>query len=223
MAIPRILIVEDESKLSAHLDGLLKAETFSTFTCSTYRELEMLFEMPLQRYDLIVLDRLLQGQDSAQLLGTIKTKMPEAKILVLSAVNTPAEKAALLDKGADDYVAKPFAGEELVARVRALLRRSVKSVALGNVTLDLEGRSMSIGGQSSALTNKEFVLLRTLMTSPGKVFSKAHLHEKVWGMTADVESNVVEATINKLRRRFKEAEASPQIKNQRNTGYWIEE
>lgn len=223
MATPRILIVEDEAKLSTHLESLLKSEMFSTFTCGTYRDLQLLLEMPLQRFDLVVLDRLLHGQDSANLLGQLKGKMPEAKILVLSAVNTPAEKAALLDQGADDYVAKPFAGEELVARLRALLRRSVKSIGLGNVTLDLEARSMNIAGFSMPLTNKEFVLLRTLMTTPGKVFSKTHLHEKVWGMTADVESNVVEATINKLRKRFKEAGASPQIKNQRNSGYWIEE
>jgi DNA-binding response OmpR family regulator len=143
--------------------------------------------------------------------------------MILSAIGTSSEKAALLDLGADDYLAKPFAGDELVARVRVLLRRNNPELKFGNLVLNSETRTMRVDEHETALQNKEYLLLRTLMQSPGKVFNKAYLYKKVWEMSEDVESNVVETTVNKLRRRLKDAGTSVQIKNVRNTGYWIEE
>ncbi|MNT19182.1 Heme response regulator HssR [compost metagenome] len=120
-------------------------------------------------------------------------------------------------------MAKPFGSEELVARIRVLLRRTETILKLGNVALNSHDRTMKIGDQEIPLPNKEFVLLRTLIRNPRKIFSKVFLYEKVWEMSADVESNAIETMVNKLRRRLNEAGATVQIKNSRNAGYWIEE
>ncbi|NJL24399.1 MAG: response regulator transcription factor [Calothrix sp. SM1_5_4] len=220
---PRVLIVEDEIKLLENLRRLLGAEGFVVEACSTVGDFQKALEEPSNDIDVIVLDRLLQGYDSADLLPRIKGRLPEAKLMILSAINTAAEKASLLDSGADDYLAKPYHAGELVARVRALLRRSAPRLGIANVSLDLENRTMTVEGVEIPLTNKEFTLLKTLVRTPGKVFSKAFLYREVWGVSCDIESNVIEATVNKLRRRLKECGAGVEIRNMRNAGYWVEE
>lgn len=223
MAEPRILIVEDESKLLERLSQIFHEDGFSVSSCASFIEFENALNRPSQLFDVIVMDRLLQGRDSAELMKRISEELPDVKVLVLSAINTSAEKASLLNSGADDYVAKPFDGEELVARVRVLLRRSRPEVKLGNVLLNSENRTMLIDEHDVPLTNKEFIFLRTLIKTPGKIYNKAFLYERVWEMSPEVDSNVVETTVNKLRRRLEDANASIQIKNSRNVGYWVEE
>jgi two-component system copper resistance phosphate regulon response regulator CusR len=223
MPAPRILIVEDETKLLEHLADLFREDGFSVFTCSSYKELENSLQLPSKRFDIVLLDRLLQGRDSAEMLTQITDEVPDAKILVLSAINTAAEKASLLNLGAEDYVAKPFDSKELLARVHVLLRRNRPEIRLGNVLLDSDSRSMLVNDQDVPLTNKEFVLLRTLLKTPGKIYNKVFLYERVWEMNSSVDSNVVESTINKLRRRLEDARSTVQIKNARNVGYWVEE
>ncbi|MGE3387480.1 MAG: response regulator transcription factor, partial [Bdellovibrionales bacterium] len=120
----RVLIVEDEAKLLNHLERMIRNEGFSTFTCTSFSALELLLNISVKRFDVVVLDRLLHGRDTATLITQIKHALPEAKVLILSAIDTPAEKAQLLDLGADDYVAKPFDSDELIARIRVLLRRA---------------------------------------------------------------------------------------------------
>lgn len=219
----RILIVEDEAKLLDHLSQIMREEGHLPFTCSSFGELENLLVAPVKHFDIVILDRLLHGRDSAALMTDLKTELPEAKILILSAINSPSEKALLLDKGADDYMAKPFGSEELAARIRVLVRRSEPTTKFGNVILNSHDRTMKVGSQEFSLPNKEFVLLRTLVSKPNKIFGKVLLYEKVWEMSPDVESNAIETMVNKLRRRLDEAGASIQIKNTRNLGYWIEE
>lgn len=219
----RILIVEDELKLLDYLAQIVREEGHSPFTCQSYRELENLLLVPNEFFEVVILDRLLHGHDSAELVEKIKLELPETKIIVLSAINSTSEKASLLDKGADDYMAKPFSSEELVARIRALLRRTDPIIKLGNVILNSHDRTMKIRGQEIPLPNKEFVLLRTLIRNPRKIYGKVFLYEKVWEMSADVESNAIETMVNKLRRRLTEAGATVHIKNTRNAGYWIEE
>lgn len=223
MSAYRILIVEDEAKILEHISRTLDEEGFSTYTCASFRDLETILELPVKRFDVIVLDRLLNGKDSADLVGRIKTQLPDTQIMILSAINTSSEKATLLDLGADDYLAKPFDPTELVARIKVLLRRSKNELRFSNLTLDIGARSMKVNEQELPLTNKEFMLLKTLLQEPGKVFNKQQLYTQVWDMSAEVESHVVEATINKLRKRLAEAGANAQIKNTRNVGYWVEE
>lgn len=222
MPATRVLIVEDEAKLLSHLVAIVSAEQHSVFTCSTFKELEHLLSVKTSRFDVIILDRLLNGRDSAELLARIKESYPDARVIVLSAIDTAAEKASLLNGGADDYVAKPFDGQELLARINVLLRRAPRALSLGNIILQADSRSLAVNGRDIPLTNKEFLLLKTLMLVPGKIFPKNELYETVWEMSADVESNVVEATVNKLRRRLEEVGANVRISNARNAGYWIE-
>lgn len=223
MTSERVLIVEDETKLLEHLSRTLSDAGFPNFTCSSYRDLERMLELPVKRFDLVLLDRLLHGRDSVELILPIKRILPEAQIMILSAINTAAEKTTLLNMGADDYLSKPFDSNELIARIRALLRRNKIELKLGNIVLNLSERTLWVQGAEMTLTNKEFALLRTLAQTPGKIFNKTFLYEQVWEMSVDVESNVVEATINKLRKRLVESGANVHIKNTRNIGYWIEE
>lgn len=223
MALLNVLIVEDEFKLLNHLEERMRFEEFVVFKCESYTDLENFITASNASIDIIILDRLLNGKDSSDLIFAIKEKMSDAKIIVLSALNTANEKTALLDRGVDDYLSKPFDIDELIARIRAILRRNSKELILGNIILDSERRSVKVNGQDMVLQNKEFILLKTLIKAPGKIFSKKFLYEYVWEMSVDVESNVVEATINKLRRRLEEASANPRIKSMRNKGYWIEE
>lgn len=217
-----ILIVEDEQILLSHLSEMLSS-SFSVSKCQSFHDFERRAQDGDERFDIIVLDRLLHGQDSVDLLPRLKRARPETKVLVLSAINTPSEKAAVLDLGADDYLAKPFDGEELVARLRVLLRRSRPELRLGNLLLDSDRRTVVVGGKEIPLQNKEFALLRTFIQAPRKIFNKAYLYSQVWEMSTEVESNVVETTINKLRRRLREVGAEVFIKNMRNIGYWVEE
>lgn len=219
----RILIVEDETKLLNHLARTVADEGFSAFTCASFAELENILKNPVKRFDVVVLDRLLHGRDSAELLTRIKELLPEIKIMILSAISSGSEKAALLDLGADDYLAKPFSSEELAARIRVLLRRSLPELKFGNVILNTDKRTAKVNDKEMSLQNMEFTLLRTLIRTPGKVFNKIFLYEHVWEMSTEVESNAVEATVNKLRRRLEEHGANVTIKSMRNKGYWIEE
>lgn len=218
-----VLIVEDEIKLLNHLEEKMKSEGFAIFKCGTYIELQQFVKEDHPPIEIIILDRLLNGYDSANLLTEIKEAMPDVKIIVLSAINAANEKINLLDQGVDDYLSKPFDIDELVARMRALLRRNSKELAFGNIVLDIEKRFAKVNGQDVFLQNKEFALLKTLVKTPGKIFNKKMLYEYVWEMNADVESNTVETAVNKLRRRLEEAGANVQIKSLRYKGYWIEE
>ena len=218
-----VLIVEDEVKLLVHLQETMTREGFSVRIRSTFLNFKDLLESAQYQIRVIILDRLLNGQDSSELIEKINITLPDTKILVLSAINTANEKTALLDRGVDDYLAKPFEMEELVARIKALLRRNSKELSVGNLILDLEKRVARVNGQEVLLQNKEFNLLKTLIRIPGKIYNKKYLYEHVWEVSAEIESNVVEATVNKLRRRLEEAGALLQIKSMRNKGYWIEE
>lgn len=218
-----ILVVEDEIKLLQRLCETLEEHGYHILPCDSFQHLEEIVLLSDQRFEVIVLDRLLHSKDSAVFIATIKQRQPECKILVLSAISTSAEKAAILNMGADDYMSKPFDSDELAARVRVLQRRNRPEVRFGNLILNIEDRALVANNQTVPLQNREFALLRTLIQSPGKVFNKNDLYEQVWGISTDVESNVIEATVNKLRRRLKEINVSVTIKNMRNIGYWVEE
>ncbi|MNL19416.1 Transcriptional activator protein CopR [compost metagenome] len=221
--VTRILIVEDEAKLANYLQEVFTELNFPVVTVGSVSELEKIFEARSAGFDVLILDRLLHGMDSIKFIPLIRQRMPELKIVVLSAINTPFEKANTLNLGADDYLAKPFEREELVARVHALLRRPKAQINFGNVVLNSDLRTMAVGEVEVELQNKEFLLLKTLFLIPGKIYNKSYLYNQVWNMSSEVESNVIESTVTKLRRRLQELGADFTIKNSRNVGYWIEE
>lgn len=222
MSEAKLLLVEDEEKLIRLLENML-VPFFSVDSFSSYDALATLLDHSFLPYEVIVLDRMMNGKDALDLLPEFKQQFPQCRILVLSAIDTPAEKATALDQGADDYLAKPFAKEELVARIRVLARRVSNEIRFGNISINNADRTAKVGEKLLALSNKEFLLLRALIQNPTKVFNKSFLHEKVWQVSTDIESNAVETTVNKLRRKLEDASATARVKNSRNLGYWLEE
>ena len=190
-------------------------------TLSTLTNLEKVNVQP----DLIILDRLLGNLDSRDFLGQIQKQFPNSPIIVLSALNSPHEKAALLDLGVDDYMGKPFSLIELSARVRGVLRRGAKKtdyIQIGDLVLSISERTVSHNGKKIALTSKEFQVLRCLCQKAGKVFSKFQLMDIVWEANLELESNVLEVTILNIRKKLEESGSVVKILSKRNIGYWVE-
>lgn len=223
MSIANVLVVEDEVRLLEYLIEKISAEGFNVSKCNSFEDLKQKITNFFPKPDVIILDRLLGGKDSASLVPQIIDKCPSSKVLILSAINSSTEKATLLDQGVDDYLAKPFEATELIARIKVLLRRNSNELTFSNTVLDLEKRVAKVDGLEVNLQNREFLLLRTLVKIPGKIYSKKYLYEHVWEVSSDVDSNVVETTINKLRRKMEEAGAKLKIHCIRYKGYWVED
>jgi DNA-binding response OmpR family regulator len=223
----KILLVEDEAKVGDFLKDNLTRENFTVSMLTSAPELEEFLEKKPFQPDLIILDRLLENQDSKTYLPKIKSKLPEARVMFLSALNSPADKAQLLDEGADDYLGKPFSLVEFQARVRALLRRksTVEQnfyLKVDNLIVDLKQRAARCNGKKIDLTNKEYALLVNFMQNENKVFSKYQLLDIIWETNLDVESNVLEVTIMNLRKKLDGVETAVKILSKRNVGYWLE-
>lgn len=221
----KLTLIEDDHKLSEYLSAGLRNHGFHVSHFATKSDLEDLLRFP-KATDIFVLDRLIGTKDTRDYLREIKSKYPKSPILILSAISTPEERTSLLNLGADDYLGKPFSMQELVARLKVLLRRnetaSAQYLEIGNLILDLIKRSMQINGKQEVLTAKEFLLMRTLCQEPGRIWSKMDLLDGIWGQSAEVETNVVETTITNLRKKLAEAGSTVKIRNTRNAGYWIE-
>lgn len=222
----KLLLIEDDLKLADHLTSNLREHGFFTLHAADKAGLEENLARSA-RIDFVLLDRLLGTTDSKHYMARIRKKWPAAPVLVLSAVSTPNERTELINMGADDYMGKPFSMQELVARIKALLRRTSVPIGtfsqVGDLVIDMMKRTVSVGGRTETLPAKEFLLLRTLMDEAGRVWSKNELLDYVWGQAADVETNVVEATIASVRRKIEDLGSKALIKNMRNVGYWIEE
>ena len=221
-----ILIIEDDLSVQRFLRENLEPEFSPVQTFSEFPD-----EMDLQNLKdepkVIILDRLLRNFDSKDGLLLLRKKLPRSPIIILSAINNPAERAELLDLGADDYMGKPFSIMELKARVRVLTRRSNRQeqtqyLQIGSTILDLIQRTLSVGEKRVNLSAKEFELFAVFAKSPGRVFSKIELLDKVWQANLEIESNVLEVTVMNLRKKLLDIGSSILISSKRNIGYWIE-
>lgn len=221
----RILIVEDDEKLANHLKSLVQGMGVPSVSAANVEEFEACLQ-DKNSFDVVVLDRMLGGFDTKARVAHLRKKWPLTSILVLSAINTPLERAELLNLGADDYLGKPFLSQELAARIRALMRRiRVEPSAyreIGDLVLDLPKRILMKGEQQQSLPAKEFLLLKFLSDEPGRVLSRNDLLEMIWSGAMDIETNVVEATAANLRRRIEGFGSGVQLRNSRNVGYWLE-
>lgn len=222
-----ILIAEDDEKVALFLKDNLSREGHSINILTTIDELEDFLESPLFSPDLFILDRLLGNSDTKSLVKSIKRSFLESRILCLSALNTPQEKATILDEGADDYLGKPFSLVELQARVRSLLRRNDSRtqnfyMTVGDLTLDLKSRTVMCEGQKLPLKNKEYSLLLMFAQNANRVFSKFQLLDIIWETNLDVESNVLEVTVMNLRKKLDDCKSKVTIQSKRNVGYWLE-
>ena len=178
-------------------------------------------------YDLVVLDVMLPGMDGFAVAKSLRRDRVRTPILMLTARDAVADRVVGLDAGADDYLTKPFALEELLARVRALGRRGAEAdggvLMVGDLTLDEQRHEVRRGDKTIELTAKEFDLLAFLMRHAGKVLSKSQIVDHVWGYDAAATSNVVEIYVHYLRDKIDRGAARPLIRTIRGVGYTIKE
>lgn len=219
----RILVVEDERKIANFIQKGLKEFGFAVENVGRGDEaLEIILDNP---FDAVVLDIMLPGRDGLSVLRALRERSNAVPVLILTARGQISEKVAGLDLGADDYLAKPFAIEELAARLRALIRRQTGETLVRyrtqDLTLDVATRIAQRGNRRIDLTGREFALLECLMRAPGRVFTRTQLCQHVWEYQFDAGTNLVEVYIQRLRRKVDYGEEAKLIQTVRGFGYRI--
>ncbi|MEI6740479.1 MAG: response regulator transcription factor [Gemmatimonadaceae bacterium] len=217
----RILVVEDDATLRDSVATYLRREGFAVDAAATgaaARELAA-----ISPYDAVVLDVRLPDDDGFALCTVFRARRPAPRILMGTARDELADRIAGLDLGADDYLVKPYALAELVARIRALLRRPNADAEViwrvADLTLDPATRTAARGGRSIALTTKEYAVLEILMRSRGRVVTRQYISEHAWDDNFDPLSNVIDVYIGRLRRKIDGAGDPPLLETLRGTGY----
>lgn len=199
-----ILIVEDDKHTRALLKTILKQAGYQTYTACDGRE--ALAVMDEQHIDLIVLDIMMPNMDGYELTRQLRDSNYTLPILMLTARQLPQDKHKGFLVGTDDYLTKPFDDEELLLRIKALLRRaqivSDHRLVIGQVTLDYDALTVTRGEETQTLPQKEFYLLYKLLSYPGKIFTRLQLMDEIWGMTTESTDATVNVHINRLRKRF---------------------
>jgi two-component system response regulator MprA len=221
---PRILVVDDDPRIASSLRRALVYEGYEVDTAGDGTEgLSKAREQPP---DLVILDVMMPGLDGIEVCRRLRAE-GDVAILMLTARDATSARVQGLDSGADDYLVKPFAFEELLARVRALLRRGAQRaprlLIYGDLRLDLDTREVSRGGRALDLTAKEFELLEHLLRQPRRVFSRDQLLESVWGPGSNTTSNVVDVYIGYLRQKLEEAGETRLVQTVRGVGYALRE
>ena len=213
----RILYVEDEKYLAEAVIHLLKKEKINVDWAADGEEgLELALK---PNYDVIVLDIMLPKLSGLDILQTVRGRGIKTPIIMLSALNEVEDKIKGLDYGADDYLAKPFKTAELIARLRALIRRpalaEVEKLEYEDLKLDLTNRTLN----GAELTDKEAGIMEMLMRTPGSAITKEQILAHVWGLDSEFEENYVEVYVSYLRKKLKSLKSNVQIKTIRNLGY----
>lgn len=221
----RVLIVEDEHKIARALKKALEQETYAVDV--TYDGDEGYAMATTEPYDIAIIDRMLPGDyDGLAIVKGMRDAKIHTPVLFLSALGSVAERTAGLDAGADDYLVKPFALEELLARVRALLRRPSEQQATiltaGDLSLDTISYTVERAGKPIQLTSKEFALLEYLLRNQGRPLSKELIISHVWDYDADILPNTVEVYIKYLRNKIDTPFEKPLIHTVRGFGYKLE-
>lgn len=218
----RILVVEDEAKVAAFLRKGLQQEGFAVDVAAGARE--ALAKAADRVYDLLLLDIGLPDADGLSVLATLRREGDATPVLLLTARDSVDEKVHGLEAGANDYLTKPFAFRELLARVRVLLRPAGAGgdvLAAGDLTLDLKARRAERRGRVIPLTNKEFALLELLLRDAGRPVSRARLWDHAWGGSFTPESNVVDVHVARLRRKIDRGRTPPLLQTVHGIGYMI--
>lgn len=221
----RILVAEDEPKVAAHLRRGLSEEGYAVDVAVDGNEALWLAEN--NSYDALVLDVMMPGQDGVSVLRQLRHKGRNAPAILLTARHELEDRVRGLDAGADDYVAKPFSMIELLARLRAVLRRQrpdpVDHLRVADLELDLRSRTARRGGEDIPLTNREFALLEFLMLSSPRPVSKTAIVEHVWDQHFDSGTNVVNVYVKYLREKIDRPGWTPLIQTVRGVGFALRE
>lgn len=220
----KVLIAEDEISTAKALKVILEKSKFSVDIVHNGNDAWNYIQAG--PYEVIVLDIMMPGMNGLEVLAKLRANDIKTPVLMLTAKGELEDRVAGLDAGADDYLPKPFASAELIARVKALGRRSeiysdsVKQA--GNLILDSNKYEMRVGSDSVSLTNKEYQLMELFILHPGFVFSTEHLMEKIWGLDSESYIDVVWTHIGFVRKKLKSLNANVEIKTIRGAGYSLE-
>ncbi len=221
----RLLVVEDEKRLAEFIKNGLEEQKYSVDLAFDGEKAEFL--AMTNEYDVIILDILLPKKNGWEVCESLRKAEMDVPILMLSALSEVSDKIKGLEKGADDYLAKPFVIAELVARVKALLRRSHRMsqpvIKIRNLELDISARKVRRAGREIQLTNKEFSLLEYLMMNKNKVITRTMISEHVWDIHFDAGSNVIDVIINFLRKKIEIEGEDKIIQTVRGAGYMIQD
>ncbi len=220
----RLLLAEDERELANALATILKHSKYSVDV--VYDGAEALDYLEADNYDGVILDIMMPKVDGLQVLQEIRKKGNKVPVLLLTAKSEIDDRVKGLDCGADDYLTKPFATKELLARIRSITRRQTEMtdsiISMENVELNRLTYEMSVGEQTICLTNKEFQIIELLMTHPKQYFSAERMIDKIWGFDTEADISVVWVYISNLRKKMKGIGANIQIRAVRNIGYTVE-
>ncbi len=221
----RILLAEDEKEMANALEAILKHNNYSVD--AVYDGADAYEYGMSQNYDVIILDIMMPKMNGLEVLEKLRAKGVHIPILMLTAKSQIEDRIKGLDTGADDYLIKPFAMGELLARVRAMTRRKAEFtpnlITLGNITLNKENYELSNGDSSIRLSNKEFQMLELLMNNPKRLISTEQFMERIWGYDAEAEINVVWVYVSYLRKKLEAMNATVKLKAVRGVGYTLEE
>ena len=222
--IMRVLLVEDERKVASFIAKGLKEEGMAVDDVPDAKA--ALAQLDIYDYELVVTDIMMPGMDGVSLIREIRGKGIGIPILVLTAKDAVDDKVLGLDAGADDYLTKPFVFAELLARVRALMRRPssvAHKLAVSDLVMDPVSHTVTRAGKQIDLTPKEYALLEFLMTNKGRVLSRTSIIESVWDMHFDSDTNLVDVLVSYLRGKIEKGFDSKLIHSVRGVGYVLED
>ena len=221
----RVLLAEDEKEMSNALVAILKHNNYSVD--AVYDGADALDYGMSQNYDVIILDIMMPKLNGLEVLTKLREQGIHTPILMLTAKTQIEDRIKGLDTGADDYLSKPFAMGELLARVRAMSRRKAEFtpnlIKLGNISLNKENYELSNDQTAIRLSNKEFQMLEMLMSNPKRLISTEQFMERIWGYDSEAEINVVWVYISYLRKKLESLEANVKLKAVRGIGYTLED
>ena len=220
----RLLLAEDEKELSKALSAILRHNNYSVD--AVYNGEDALSYLEAENYDVAILDVMMPKMDGLTVLRRLREKGNKLPVLVLTARAEIDDRVEGLDCGADDYLTKPFAAKELLARLRSITRRQAdvleNIISIGNLSLDRARYELSSPSGSYRLSNKEYQMMELLICNPGQLISTEHFIEKIWGYDCEAEHSVVWVYLSNLRKKLVSLEADVQIRASRNQGYSLE-
>lgn len=217
----RLLLVEDDTRIARFVAKGLREQAYAVDIAATGED--ALYQAAVNTYDLVILDVMIPAPDGFAVCRELRKSGQRMPILMLTARDAVEDRIAGLDHGADDYLTKPFEFRELLARLRALLRRSGElrpaKITIADLVLDTGAQSARRGGRQITLTAKEYALLEYLARNAGRVVGRAEIAEHVWDETFDPFSNLIEVYINRLRRKVDADSPRPLLQTRRGVGY----
>jgi DNA-binding response OmpR family regulator len=219
----KILVVEDERRVGSFVEKALQEQSYTTRLVRTVAQARTVLSE--DAYDVIILDLGLPDGDGLDLLREWRRHGFTEPVIILSARDAVQDRIQGLNLGADDYLPKPFAVDELLARIRSVLRRQTpaKTTTLvhGDIRMDLLARTATLGGLAVELTSREYALLELFLHHPGRILTRTLIAEKIWDAAYDMETNLIDVYVRRLRKKLERDPERPLIRTVRGTGYQL--